>query len=139
MSLFFFAFFLLNYAFFIFNENERPESLKTTTQISGGKQIVFLQNIERHYLKLVAHFNEEKIDLLADELVLFQKNGKLSYKDVQHIKKKAISHLEKKVRKIPVSKALDNLKIYMQLLKLDPDNSKYKHKVSFYKDRIKKS
>ncbi len=47
-----------------------------------------------------------------------------------------IRSLEEKVRKIPVSKSSQNLEIYRQLLDLDPQNSKYKKKVTFYKARV---
>ena len=50
--------------------------------------------------------------------------------------RKKIAELEKQVNAIPVSRTLDNLTIYRYLLKLDPDNARYKQKVAFYEERF---
>ena len=47
-----------------------------------------------------------------------------------------IAALEKEVRPIPASNAALNLKLYRQLLELDPDNTRYQKKVAFYKSRL---
>jgi hypothetical protein len=51
-------------------------------------------------------------------------------------KNQEINRLEEIVRKIPASKAGENLHIYTQLVALDPDNVKYKEKVAFYKNKL---
>ncbi len=47
-----------------------------------------------------------------------------------------IAALEKKVRPVPASNAALNLKLYRQLLALDPDNARYQKKVAFYEARL---
>ena len=97
----------------------------------------FLETIETHYLELVALHNEKKHDEASRELGLFQKYNKLDYKNVGDIKKNIeIVELEKKAKSIPVSRALDNLNIYKQLLALETDNPKYKKKVASYKAKL---
>ena len=97
----------------------------------------FLETIETHYLELMALHNEKKHDEASRELDLFQKYNKLDYKDVEDIKKNIeIAELEKKAKSIPVSRVLDNLNIYKQLLALEPNNAKYKKKVASYKAKL---
>lgn len=47
-----------------------------------------------------------------------------------------IKALEDEVRPIPISHAERNLKIYEELLTLDPDNPHYRRKVDFYRKRL---
>jgi hypothetical protein len=47
-----------------------------------------------------------------------------------------IAALEKKVKPVPVSNAALNLKLYRQLLSLDPGNDRYQKKVAFYEKRL---
>lgn len=49
-----------------------------------------------------------------------------------------IAKLEKHAKSIPGSRTVDNLDIYRYLLKLDPDNARYKQKVAFYETRFEK-
>ncbi len=49
--------------------------------------------------------------------------------------RKEIARLEAQVRKIPVARTMDNLRIYRYLLKLDPGNSRYRDKVAFYETK----
>ncbi len=53
-------------------------------------------------------------------------------------KRAEIARLEAQVRHIPVARTLDNLKIYRYLLKLAPENRRYRKKVAFYEDRFEK-
>ena len=97
----------------------------------------FLETIETHYMELRALHNEKKHDEVSRELDLFQKYNKLDYKDVEDIKKNIeIAELEKKAKSIPVSRVLDNLSIYKQLLALEPNNAKYKKKAAFYQAKL---
>jgi tetratricopeptide (TPR) repeat protein len=50
-------------------------------------------------------------------------------------KNKRIKMLSEKVRKLPRSKVNENLEIYKELLKLEPNNQKYQAKVKFYKEK----
>ncbi len=47
-----------------------------------------------------------------------------------------IAALEKAVKPVPVDNASLNLKLYRQLLALDPASARYQKKVSFYEDRL---
>ena len=49
-----------------------------------------------------------------------------------------IARLENQVRRIPVSRTMDNLKIYRYLQKLDPGSAKYARKVAFYEAQLKR-
>ncbi|MDX2455707.1 DUF3192 domain-containing protein [Desulfosarcina sp.] len=49
-----------------------------------------------------------------------------------------IEALENEVRPVPGGNAVLNLKLYRQLLALDPENSRYQKKVAFYEDRLAK-
>ena len=52
--------------------------------------------------------------------------------------RKEIARLEKQVRRIPYSRTMDNLNIYRYLLKLDPDNPRYRKKVAFYEAQLER-
>lgn len=54
--------------------------------------------------------------------------------EAQRLKK--IAALEAQVRPIPASNAALNLKLYRQLLELDPVNPEYREKVAFYEARL---
>ena len=97
----------------------------------------FLETIETHYVELMALHNEKKHGEASRELDLFQKYNKLDYKDVEDSKNNIeIAELEKKAKSIPVSRVLDNLNIYKQLLALEPNSLKYKKKVASYKAKL---
>jgi len=49
-----------------------------------------------------------------------------------------IEALENEVKPVPASNAALNLKLYRQLLELDPGNSRYQKKVAVYEDRLAK-
>ena len=49
---------------------------------------------------------------------------------------KKIAALEKEVKPIPAANAALNLKLYRQLLDLDPDNARYQQKVATYEERL---
>jgi hypothetical protein len=96
-----------------------------------------LDAIETHYKEPMVLHNEKKHDEASRELDLLQKNNKQDNKNVEDIKKNIeIAELEKKAKSIPVSRVLDNLNIYKQLLALEPNNEKYKKKVAFYKNKL---
>ena len=66
------------------------------------------------------------------------KNGEIGwvYKNWVTVDKALIiKDLEDKVRPIPASNIEKNLMIYKKLLKLDPNNKKYKEKVSYYNSK----
>ena len=97
----------------------------------------FPETIETHDMELIALHNEKRHDEASKELDLVQKYNKLDNKNIEDNKKNIeIAELEKKAKSIPVSRVLDNLNIYKQLLALEPNNLKYKKKVVFYKNKL---
>ena len=95
------------------------------------------ETIETYDLGLMALDNEKRHNDASKKVALLRENNKLDDKNVEGIKKKReIAELEKKAKSIPVSRVLDNLNIYKQLLALEPDNPKYKKKVDFYKVKL---
>lgn len=96
----------------------------------------FISDIEIHYQNLLSHYNTGEYDDLRKELDKFREFGRIGYKDVKQISTEMrIKELVEKVKPIPSSKVLENLVIYEELLKLDPNNEQYKQKVAFYNDR----
>ncbi len=57
-------------------------------------------------------------------------------KQAERAHQEKIEALEKEVKPVPVSNAALNLKLYRQLLDLEPDNSRYQKKVSVYEERL---
>ena len=53
-------------------------------------------------------------------------------------RRRKIAALEKKVKPVPASNAALNLKLYRQLLELDPSNARYQKKVAFYEERLER-
>ncbi|MGA6926630.1 MAG: DUF3192 domain-containing protein, partial [Desulfosarcina sp.] len=51
-------------------------------------------------------------------------------------RRKKIERLENEVGPVPASNAALNLKLYRELLDLDPDNSRYQNKVALYEERL---
>jgi hypothetical protein len=99
-----------------------------------------LETIETYDLGLMALVNDKKSDETSREPVLVQKTNKLGLKNVEDIKKNSeIAELEEKAKSIPVSRVLDNLNIYKQLLALEPNNLKYKKKIDFYKAKLEEN
>lgn len=54
------------------------------------------------------------------------------------VRQEKIKALENEVKPVPASNAALNLKLYRQLLVLDPDNTRYQKKVAVYEDRLAK-
>lgn len=57
-------------------------------------------------------------------------------RQAENARQRKIAALEKEVRPVPVHNAELNLKLYRQLLELDPDNVRYQKKVAFYEARL---
>ena len=100
----------------------------------------FTANIELHYKRLHFFYNEQEYRRASKELELFSNYQMMDYKDVADIGDKIriamIQELEEKVKKIPAARAGENLRIYKQLLVMDPDNQRYKDKVAFYQAKV---
>ena len=98
------------------------------------------ETIEIFDLGLMALDNEKKRDEASRETAVVQKTNKLGIKKAEEVEENSeIAELEKNAKSIPVSRVLDNLNIYKQLLALEPDNPKYKKKVDFYKAKLEEN
>jgi hypothetical protein len=124
-----------------FTKNSNDKDLQTNKDIINQKEnhiaSDFLRSIEQHYIRLVDNHNAGNFKLAIKELNLFKKYNRNDYKDVGRIKKNLITHLDRMVRKIPVSETIENLIMYRQLLELEPGNSRYQNKVKFYMNKYK--
>jgi len=116
-------------------EEKRYYRIQKTTKEKN--QTDFNKTINHHYQRLVNFYETNNYNQVIKKLHWFKKHNLKKYKNVHQIREQTISHLDQIVRKIPVSEVLKNLKIYQQLLDLDPRNSKYKRKVAFYRKRAK--
>jgi len=80
--------------------------------------------------------DEKKLNAALLEVALFKKYGELEYKNVekynQILKKQS---LIQKVKKLPASNIQESLKIYQDLLALEPTNYTYYKKVNFYQKK----
>ncbi|MEE4351240.1 MAG: hypothetical protein V2J25_00080 [Desulfatiglans sp.] len=98
-----------------------------------------MRALEEHYDKIVSLWKDGEYDQASNELDLFKEYNQPDYKEVPEIEKKLEIHrLEEQVKGIPASRASANLDIYKKLQSLDPDNERYKKKVSYYTNKIKK-
>lgn len=94
----------------------------------------------------VVHVGPELLDAWRKERMALATGGKgvgtLSQKARARVKatlkaerQARIASLERQVKPLPVSATARNLKIYRELLSLDPDNPRYRRKVAFYQER----
>ena len=121
------------------SEKERKDKERIETAQKKKQQERFLETIEDHYEKVVNLNKAENYEELMKELDTFISHGKLDYKNIRLIyNKMKIIELEKKVRKLPASKVSENLKIYEDLLDIDPTNPRYKKKVAYYNAKYEK-
>lgn len=84
-------------------------------------------------------FEEGRVLTIGQDLREFWESAETEGKAVQMSaaeRKARIKALEDEVRPIPVSEARKNLKLYRQLLALDPENSRYIRKIDFYRKRV---
>ncbi len=62
--------------------------------------------------------------------------AEVARREAEAERQQKIDALEKEVKPVPASKAALNLKLYRQLLDLDPENPRYQKKVAFYEARL---
>jgi len=109
---------------------------KSEEQKRQKEKASFEKDIEIHYAKLVKFSEENQLDKALAQIDLFEKYGKLNYKDVkkynQIIKKQSLTQ---RVKKLPASDIQGNLKIYRKLLALEPGNGTYQKKVKHYQKK----
>lgn len=64
------------------------------------------------------------------------KNDATARQVADQTRREKITALEEAVKPVPASNAALNLKLYRQLLELDPDNPRYQKKVALYEERL---
>lgn len=72
---------------------------------------------------------------MAERERLQNEENAAAQRQAEAMRLQKIEALEKKVKPIPAHKADLNLKLYRQLLALDPSNARYQKKVTFYEER----
>ena len=109
---------------------------KLEKQKRQKEKAFFKKDIEIHYAKLIKFSDENQLNKALAQIALFKKYGELNYKDVkkynQIIKKQSLTQ---KVKKLPASDIQGNLKIYRELLALEPGNVRYQTKVKYYQQK----
>lgn len=90
---------------------------------------------------LTPKWSREKEARLRNEQARAQKRKKarlaeLERKKIEDQRRQKIAELEKKVKPVPASNAELNLKLYKQLLELDPFNDRYQKRVALYEKRL---
>lgn len=123
-------------------ENERREKTQIEAELKEEKRVQeerFLSRISYHYQRALELFNAKKYEEAKKQLSPFFDFNKEDYKDVLTMYNKIIiDDLEKKAKEVPEYRLSENLKIYEELLELDPSNPTYKQKVSYYQAKHEK-
>ena len=118
-------------------ENEKRQEAKNREDVKHQKEKqAFEENIESHYIELIKLVELKQFDNALAKLNLFKKFGKIDYKDVNKYHKIiSTQSLSAKVKKLPASDIDGNLKIYKELLALNPDEQIYKNKIDHYQKK----
>ncbi|MBE9582555.1 MAG: zinc ribbon domain-containing protein [Proteobacteria bacterium] len=114
----------------------QEEIRKQENEKRQNEKKAFEESIESHYTELVKLDEQQQFDNALVKVNLFKKFGKTNYKDVSKYHKTiSTQSLSAKVRKLPVSDIDGNLKIYKELLALNPNEQIYKDKVDHYQKK----
>ena len=118
-------------------EDEKRQEAQNQEHIKHQKEKqAFEENIENHYIELVKLAGQKQFNNALAKLNLFKKFGKIDYKDVNKYHKIiSTQSLSAKVKKLPASDIDGNLKIYKELLALNPDEQIYKNKIDHYQKK----
>lgn len=100
----------------------------------------FTDKIELNYLELEKVHPGKETDIDSRKIEASDSHSMVTIKNTEvNTKKLEIAKLERKVKSLPVSRVSDNLKIYKQLLTLDPENLRYRKKVAYYEMKHEKN
>lgn len=114
-------------------DEKRQEAKKKADEKLQKEKKVFEQNIESHYAELKKFVDEKKYNDALTQINLFKKHKKTDYKDIEKYHKTVKTRtLAARVKKLPASDIDGNLKLYRELLALNPDKQIYKDKVVHY-------
>lgn len=99
----------------------------------------YTKEIGLNYLELEEVRPGKKADIVTETINKSELSGEVASKNAAvNAKKSKIATLEREVRAVPMSRVSENLRIYKQLLTLDPENLRYKKKVAYYEMKQKK-
>lgn len=84
-------------------------------------------------VKLISSY----LDLVSDE-ALIELQEKAKTEEAAYLKKKEITELLAKVKKVPSSDYRENMQLYKRLSELDPENKTYSVKLESYTDKYNK-
>lgn len=109
-------------------------SLCTPLSFVNGTLSVAGQDLMDQWEK--ERIEQQKRDQLARQEKLRKEKLALERQKAEIQRKKKIRALEKKVKPIPAARVALNLKLYRELLALDPDNPRYQKRVALYQERL---
>jgi RNA polymerase subunit RPABC4/transcription elongation factor Spt4 len=114
-------------------KEKRQEIRRQEKERLQNEKKAFEESIENHYTELVKLAEEQQFDKALLKINLFKRFDKKDYKDVNKYHKTiSTQSLSKKVKILPASDIAGNLKIYKELLALNPNKQIYKNKVNHY-------
>jgi hypothetical protein len=114
----------------------QEEVRKQKAERHQNEKKAFESEIESHYAELVEFAKQKEFDKALNKVNLFKKFRKTDYKDVDKYHKTiSTQSLSAKVKKLPASDIDGNLKIYKELLSLNPNEQLYKNKVDHYQKK----
>ena len=115
------------------------ENKMAAAQQEENQDSDFTDKIELNYLELEKVHPGKETDVASREIKASDTKSRVTSKNAAvNTKKLEIAKLEKEVKAIPVSRVSDNLRIYRQLLMLDPENLRYRKKVAYYEMKHEK-
>jgi hypothetical protein len=100
----------------------------------------FTDKIELNCLELEKVHPGKETDIDSRKIETSDPHSMVTSKNTEvNTKKLEIAKLERKVKSLPASRVSENLKIYKQLLTLDPENLRYRKKVDYYEMKQEKN
>ena len=116
------------------NDAEVTEALCTAVAFEDGKVVSVGDDPTARWQKEAKEAN--RLAEIAEQKRLEAEKAEAAWRKADGERKAKIAELEKKVRPVPASNAKLNLKLYRELLALDPSNTRYQKKVAHYEARL---
>jgi len=114
-------------------EVRKQEKEKQQNEKTQNEKKAFEESMENHYAELVKFADQQQFDNALSKVNSFRKFGRTDYKDVnKYYKTIRTKSIAQKVKKLPASDIDGNLKLYEELLALNPNEQSYKNKVVHY-------
>ena len=94
--------------------------------------------LKQDYARLCQSYEAGHTNLFISQLTLLRDAGKFNYKNIPQMSKNVESKLSHNISMLSGGDLLENLKLYKQLVRLDPENMEYPVKVAFYQAKIER-